>query len=311
MRKKRVKLAKNFYYSSSGSIQFRKMVRGKLITGRTGITDPYEVNKLATDIANKFINEHYQLKKPEKKQGQPRVLLKKFLKYKEDQGKSIATIKTYKSNINSYLDNGIPVLKSKSFQNSVRRDYNIFARWCLSEGYSMVLIKGDTNSEARSRILTNDEFQSILSTIPLGDFRDCIEFIYFTGCRRKEANRPKIEWLRKTEKGDYYIEVIRKGGYKRIVRVFSQALEILEKRNYVFWDFDKQWLTRGFKIYSRRAGIEDVQLHDLRRTYGYNLLKGGQDIAIVAKLMGISVKVAEKHYTPLHPIDIADIIFNN
>jgi integrase len=309
MAKKSIKLAKNFYYSSSGSIEFRKMIRGQLLTGRTGLTDPYEVNKLANDIRQKFINEYYQLKTPdfEKKKAQKHVLLARFLLDKEEQGKSATYTKTLQSNINNYFKNGINTDRSKSFQNAVRRDYNIFARWCKKEGYHLKILKGNTNSEARTRVLNYDEFSSIINcTGVTQDFKDCLEFIYYTGSRRKEANAPKSEWLRKNNDGGYYLQVIKKGGYKRIVRVNSQALEILKRRDFVFWEFRKQWITRGFKRYARKAGVKDVQVHDLRRTFGYNHLKKYGDIAKLSRLLGISLEVTNKHYTPLLTADIED-----
>jgi integrase len=309
MAKKSVKLAKNFYYSSSGSIEFRKMIRGKLVTGRTGITDPYQVNKLANDIRQKFINEYYELKKPnaEKKKAQHHILLEKFLKDKETQGLSFTYIRTLKSNINSYFKNGINTDTSKSYQNGVRRDYNIFARWSQRRGYNLKPIKGPTESEARTRVLNYEEFQAIITCDTISDdFRDCLEFIYYTGARRKEANAPKKEWLHVNNDGNYYMQVVKKGGYKRIVRINSQALEVLKRRDFTFWKFRKQWLTKGYKRYARRANVKETHIHDLRRTFGLNHLKKYGDIARVSRLLGISLDVADKHYTPLLTANIED-----
>jgi len=283
------------------------MLRGQLITGRTGLTDPHKLNKIATEIEHRIISEYYELKKPKKKQAHLNVLRDRFLIDKSHL--SINTQKTYKSHLITFLDRGLPKGKSKSHINAVRRDYNIFARWCQREGFDVKTIKGDLKSEARMRILTRSELDMILSEVVTTDFRDCIEFIYYTGARRKEVNAPKEEWLRKNDKGEYYLQVIKKGGYKRIIRINSQALEILKRRDFQFWGFGKQWLTRGFKMYSRNAGIDDVILHDLRRTFGYNILKKYRDISMVSRLLGISLAVADRHYTPLLPVDIEDFSF--
>lgn len=309
MAKKRVRLAKNFYYSNSGSIQFRKMVRGELITGRTGLYDPHKVNKLALDLSNRFINEHFQLvkKKPKKKKVQLKKLKKQFLKSKSHL--SANTIRTYKSNLNVYMNGGLPNNKSKSYVNGVRRDWNIFSRWCKKMGYDIPVLKGDVKSEGRMRVVTEDEMNSIITVIESQDLKDCLLFIYYTGARRKEANKPKREWLRKNNRGGYYLQVIKKGGYKRIIRVNNQAMDIIKQRNYEFWSFDVQWLTRGFKRYARKAGVRDVHLHDLRRTFGYNcLVKEKMDISIVARLLGISLKVCMEHYTPILTSDIEDFV---
>jgi len=306
--KKRHKLKKNFYYTADGSIQFRKMIRGDLITGRTGMTDPYKVNKQADDIRHKFISDYYKLEKEKIKKPSFKTLIPKWLE--TIQGKSPNTIRTYKDNTWYYINNGLPINCSVSRVNSVRRDYNIFARWCNKKGYEVEVLKGETESEGRIRVLNDNELGRLwLACDMVGyhwrykkkykDMKDCLQFIFYTGARRKEARSPKEEWLRKNSNNDYYLEVIKKGGKRRIIRINKQALYILKKRDFKFWSYSNDWLTRRYKWLALKAGIPDTNLHDLRRTFGYRLLVGGTDIAIVARLLGISIKVAYKHYTPL------------
>ena len=76
-------------------------------------------------------------------------------------------------------------------------------------------------------------------------------------------------------------------------------MRILEQRNFDFWSYSDDWLTRRYQYMAKKANIKDTILHDLRRIFGYKLLVGGTDIAIVARLLGIDIKVAYKHYTPL------------
>lgn len=297
MAKKKQILKRNFYFKADGSIEFRKMIRGDLITGRTGMTDPHKVNKQADDIRHKFIADYYKLEKEKVKQPSFNILLPKWIETLH--GKSPNTIRTYKSNVNHYINKGLPTHRSKSRVNGVRRDYNIFARWCNKKGYEVEILKGKTESEARTRVLNKEERESLFKVLYPKDFKDCIMFIYYTGCRRKEAMSPKDEWLRKNDRGDYYLEVIKKGGYKRIIRISEQALSILKNRDMKFWSYSDQHLTRRYRYFAKKVGIGDTQLHDLRRTFGYELLVSGKDIAIVARLLGISIKVAYKHYTPL------------
>jgi len=306
--KKRDKLKKNFYLTDDGTIQFRKMIRGNLITGRTGMTDIHQVNKYAEEIRHQLISQHYKLKSQKRKKAKLGSLIKKWLITKE--GLEKETIRTYKDNATYYINNGLPKNCSPSRIKSVRRDYNIFARWCIKKGYDVEELKGETESEARIRVLNDDEIKRFFKACDQTnahwrykkkhqDFKDCMEFIHYTGARRKEANAPKKEWLRKNNNNEYYLEVIKKGGNKRVIRINEQALKVLKRRNFEFWNYDVQWLTKRYKHLCRQAGIHDTQLHDLRRTFGYRLLVGGTDIAIVARLLGISIKVAYKHYTPL------------
>ena len=303
-KRERGAIQKNFYYTKDGTIQFRKMIRGKLITGRTGMTKAHEVNKYAEDIRHQIISEHYKLKKDRKKQPKLNVLYKDWLKSKEHLSKN--GFRTYKDNVNYYLKKGLPSNSSESRVYSLRRDYNVFARWCNKSGYAMQVLEGRTESEARTRVLNKKEIKKLFNVLYPKNFKDCIMFIYYTGARRKEAMAPKNEWLRKNNKGEYYLEVIKKGKNKRIIRISDQALTILKNRNMKFWSYSDQHLTKRFKFFARKANLEDTQLHDLRRTFGYELLVNGKDIAIVARLLGISIKVAYKHYTPLMVSDIDD-----
>tara|TARA_R100000152_G_C6778477_1_gene209200 strand:- start:1944 stop:2900 length:957 start_codon:yes stop_codon:yes gene_type:complete len=308
MAKKKQILKKNFYFKSDGSIEFRKMIRGELITGRTGLEDPYKVNKQADEIRHRLISEYYQLKKEKIKKPNINILFSKWTKTLE--GLRPSTIRTYTGNANYYIKNGLPIGRSVSRVNSVRRDYNIFARWCKRKGYNVEELEGETETEGRVRVLNDMELKQLWKACDMEDahwrykkkhqdFKDCLQFIYYTGARRIEAKAPKKEWLRKNNNNDYYLEVIKKGGKKRIIRVNKQALSILERRKFVFWEYEEQWLTKRYKYLARKGGLTDTNLHDLRRTFGYKLLVSGTDISIVARLLGISIKVAYKHYTPL------------
>ena len=71
--------------------------------------------------------------------------------------------------------------------------------------------------------------------------------------------------------------------------------------------FARAIVTKTFKKNCRRLGIKNARFHDLRRTFGLNLIKKGMPIFQVSKLMGHStVKTTEQHYTPLLIEDIED-----
>ena len=57
----------------------------------------------------------------------------------------------------------------------------------------------------------------------------------------------------------------------------------------------------------KRLEIPDARFHDLRRTFGYNLIKQGMPIYQVSKLLGhASVTTTEKHYAPLLATDVEE-----
>jgi len=214
------KLKPNFYERQRGNIQFRKMIRGHLISGSTGMTSIHKVNKSAAAIEHRIISEFYALKKESQKQPRYKDLIEKWLNTKSHL--SPDTVRTYRHNVHYYYSKGLPTNCSISRINSVRRDWNIFVRWC------------------------------------------------------------------------------NKRGYERIIKINHQALDILNKRNNIFWSYSKGHISKFFKQYARDVNINDVQFHDLRRTFGWNLIKQGVSIYQVSKLLGHkSVLTTERHYAPL------------
>jgi len=77
----------------------------------------------------------------------------------------------------------------------------------------------------------------------------------------------------------------------------------------LYWDYTKGFVSHKFKKEARRLGIPDIRFHDLRRTFGYNLIKQGMSIYKVSKLLGHkSVRTTEQHYAPLLTTDIDDFV---
>ena len=75
------------------------------------------------------------------------------------------------------------------------------------------------------------------------------------------------------------------------------------------WDYSKDFVSHKFKKEARRLGIPDIRFHDLRRTFGYNLIRQGRPIYEVSKLLGhSSVTTTERHYAPLLATEIDDFV---
>lgn len=304
MHKKR-QLKANFYRHKSGRIFFKQVIKGEFIHGPTGTSDAREVNRNAKEIRQRIINQHFGLQKEEENQKSLHYLRLEWLKTKKHLRSS--TYNAYNANTLYYLKKGFPNA-SISRVNAIRRDWNIFMRWCIKRGYDVELLDGDTDSEGRMRVFSDDELKKIFSVVVPKDLNDCFRFGYYTGARRNEFAAPNNDNLR-SNNGLYYLEVVKKGGRKRIIRINKQALGILKGRNWEFWAYTPLHLTKYFKKFARKAGVGDAKLHDLRRTFGYNLLMKGTDIYTVSKLLGhSSVKVTEKHYLPLLPVKIEDFV---
>ncbi len=51
----------------------------------------------------------------------------------------------------------------------------------------------------------------------------------------------------------------------------------------LYWDYTKGFVSHKFKKEARRLGIPDIRFHDLRRTFGFNLIRQGRPIYEVSK----------------------------
>jgi len=73
------------------------------------------------------------------------------------------------------------------------------------------------------------------------------------------------------------------------------------------WSYSKDYVSHKFKKEVRKLEISNARFHDLRRTFGLNLIKQGMSIYKVSKLLGHkSVRTTEQHYAPLLTVEIED-----
>ena len=94
---------------------------------------------------------------------------------------------------------------------------------------------------------------------------------------------------------------------RRAVRLASQARKILDDKPQ--WDYTANYVQLTWRRNVNRLGLKDVRMHDLRRTFGYNLIKQGSPIYEVSKLLGhSSVTTTERHYAPLMDTEIEECI---
>ena len=95
---------------------------------------------------------------------------------------------------------------------------------------------------------------------------------------------------------------------RRMVKLNTQAKELIHKQEKL-WNYTKEYVSHKFKGEVRKLGIKDARFHDLRRTFGLNLIKQGMSIYKVSKLLGHkSVRTTEQHYAPLLTVEIEDFI---
>lgn len=81
-------------------------------------------------------------------------------------------------------------------------------------------------------------------------------------------------------------------------RIFERRRDC--QKNEVPFDMNYEYMFKKVKKYYQMAGIEDANIHTLRRTFGSLLSQNGVEIFRVSTLMGHSdVKVTSDHYASL------------
>ena len=158
----------------------------------------------------------------------------------------------------------------------------------------------DTRGEPRQRTYTEEELNLMFEHIEPIEFNRFVRFAYYTGARSGEIRSISEETLSNDS-----LSVIGKTGL-RMIKLNSQSLEIIKDQGEL-WNYRKDYVTHRFKKEVRRLGIKNARFHDLRRTFGLNLIKQGMSIYKVSKLLGHqSVRTTELHYAPLLTVEIED-----
>ena len=162
------------------------------------------------------------------------------------------------------------------------------------------IIPGDTKGESRDRVYTECELNLMFTSIKDDSFNSFVRFAYYTGARSGEI---------RSISRDNVLEdslVARGKSGRRIVKLNGQAKEIIHSQD-VLWNYSKDYVSHKFKKEIRKLGIKNGRFHDLRRTFGLNLIKQGMSIYKVSKLLGHkSVRTTEQHYAPLLTVEIED-----
>mgnify|MGYP003324837859 FL=1 len=161
-------------------------------------------------------------------------------------------------------------------------------------------LNDDTKGEARQRVFTKTELDLMFNEIRDGDFNSFVKFAYYTGARSGEIRNIQPQNL-----PDGSLVAFGKTG-RRIIKISTQAGTIIANQSSL-WSYSKDYVSHHFKIEVRKLGIKDARFHDLRRTFGLNLIKQGMSIYKVSKLLGHkSVRTTEQHYAPLLTVEIED-----
>ena len=200
--------------------------------------------------------------------------------------------------IGAYLDKRT-LPKNKASADSYKRRINTMLNWGIKNKYQcsdLIKFKLASSPPSRNRIFNDDEIEIIISKFNPRLFRQFCEFAYNTGARSGE-----IRQLSKDNIHNGNILVNGKTG-TRTIKINKRAKELLGN-----YDYTRSYISHQFKSQARLFAIRNARFHDLRRTFGYKLIKKGMSIYQVSKLLGHkSVITTENHYAPLLVNDIKD-----
>ena len=215
---------------------------------------------------------------------------------------SDSTRRRYRILLDNYVADGLP--DNPTTRAMTIRVVNSCNNWGYKNGLisKPVRLPGGSKWESRHRVLNKDELQLLFDEIKDERFNSFVRFAYYTGARAGE-----IRCLQRNSIFPKHLVVNGKSG-NRIIKLNSQAREILNKRDEL-WSYRRDFVSHKFKKEVRRLGIPDIRFHDLRRTFGYNLIRQGRPIYEVSKLLGhSSVTTTERHYAPLLTTEIDDFV---
>ena len=215
---------------------------------------------------------------------------------------SDSTRRRYRILLDNYLTDGLPA--NPTTRAMTIRVVNSCNNWGYKNGLisKPVRLPGGSKWESRHRVLNKDELQLLFDEIKDERFNSFVRFAYYTGARAGE-----IRCLQRNSIFPKHLVVNGKSG-NRIIKLNSQAREILNKMDEL-WSYRRDFVSHKFKKEVRRLGIPDIRFHDLRRTFGYNLIRQGRPIYEVSKLLGhSSVTTTERHYAPLLTTEIEDFV---
>lgn len=161
------------------------------------------------------------------------------------------------------------------------------------------------------RILSDNEYQAILTTVPKGPKHDMFQFLANTGLRIGEFFALRWSDFRETD----YVSICGKGGKIRSVPLNIVCKTIIGRNK--SYDYRCQaapsfvtCLKRSSAIYklcqtiSQKAKIAPFTPHAFRHYFATRLIKAGIPLVVVSKILGhASAQFTEKVYVHLVPTD--------
>lgn len=212
-----------------------------------------------------------------------------------------------------YLDSCKKRMKNSSIVN-IKRVLTIFYDWLIMNDYYF----GKNPCKVISKVKCEKRIKKPLSDLEIEKLRDAcvskrelafVDLLLSTGLRREEIANIMLTDI-DFEKNE--IQIFGKGAKERIVYMSTRCrlhlIEYLESRNYdspcLFCNEKKrkQKLSKNGACYlvrslGKRAGIQNCQIHRIRKWFASDLKRKGCDITYIQKLLGHeSIQTTKAYY---------------
>ncbi len=217
------------------------------------------------------------------------------------------------------MSNGAPVEGTRTANQCLRLMHALY-RWAIEKAR---LYKGDNPAHgvkmfketARERFLQPGEmttFFAALAAEPNPEMRDFVMLALLTGARRQNVCEMRWQDLDLT-RGEWRIPDT-KNGEPQAVPLVPEAASLLKARREALRESGKLtiWVLpansksghlteprKGMERMLRAAGIENLTIHDLRRTLGSWQARAGASLAIIGKSLGHKSPQSTKVYARL------------
>jgi integrase/recombinase XerD len=204
------------------------------------------------------------------------------------------------------------------YQRNLRTSLGRAVGWGLMDDNPLVGLELPKTKSTR-QAMSQEDVATLLSSIHDTWFRDFVQFLLLTGCRRNEILYLKNtdidtdHWILRveaTKTGRHLMLPINKALREVIGNMNLNRTHIFESRMIPGQPWGPDGVTHKFKTEIRKAGLSEAySLHSLRHTYATHLQEKGVPRDIVQKLLGHSSPVTTgiyDHSEALHFREYAD-----
>ena len=235
--------------------------KGRRLTRSLQTKDKKVAKQLKPYVESELLLELTGLKKATSQVAFP-VLTDKFLK--ADKKRAKKTQELYEYVLKSY-NSGKPLPMNPNSRAIFVRTINACWNWGLKQGLVSEAHKlnEDTRGEARQRVFTKSELNSMFNEIQNEHFNSFVKFAYYTGARSGEIRNIQPENITNGS-----LVAFGKTG-RRIIKISTQASTIIANQS-PLWSYSKDYVCHHFKKEVRRLKIKDARFHHIRRTFGVN-----------------------------------------